>query len=149
MTEPSPASGLTFRNVDADPAGPVADWPFEALSAAIERGYLSDWRRIATEVRRSPWGRAARGVETYATGRDNTGVSALLMDAVRSARAAAEASEQREVARRVDQAVRASGLTARDFAALVGTSPSRLSTYRSGAVQPSAAMLVRIQRART
>jgi transcriptional regulator with XRE-family HTH domain len=37
-------------------------------------------------------------------------------------------------------------MTAGRFADLVGTSASRLSTYMSGKVTPSAAMLVRIER---
>lgn len=44
-------------------------------------------------------------------------------------------------------AVEHSGLTNAEFAALVGTSASRLSTYLSGKVTPSAALLVRIERA--
>ena len=37
---------LNFRNVDADPADPPASWPFEAKVTAVERGTLSDYRRI-------------------------------------------------------------------------------------------------------
>ena len=44
-------------------------------------------------------------------------------------------------------AVERSGLTNADFASLIGTSASRLSTYLSGKVTPSAALLVRIERA--
>ena len=49
-------------------------------------------------------------------------------------------------AERVRQPVERSGLTQRDFAEVVGTSPSLLSTYASGKVTPSAAMLVRMER---
>ena len=52
-----------------------------------------------------------------------------------------------EVAGRVRAAVARSRLTNRDFAQLIGTSASRLSTYLNGKVTPSAAMLVRIERA--
>ena len=41
-------------------------------------------------------------------------------------------------------AVERSGLTKSEFAALVGTSASRLSTYLGGKVTPSAALLIRI-----
>ena len=51
------------------------------------------------------------------------------------------------MAARVRAAVDRSGLTNSRFADLVGTSASRLSTYLSGKVTPSAAMLVRIERA--
>lgn len=43
-------------------------------------------------------------------------------------------------------AVASTGLTDAEFARRVGTSASRLSTYLSGKVTPSSAMLVRIQR---
>ena len=72
-------------------------------------------------------------------------VAELLLETVRRARAATERAERAEVAGRVRAAVAASGLTARQFAAEVGTSPSRLSTYSTGAVQPNAAMLLRME----
>ena len=43
-------------------------------------------------------------------------------------------------------AIERSGLTAAQFAEVAGTSASRLSTYATGRVTPSAAMLVRIER---
>jgi transcriptional regulator with XRE-family HTH domain len=46
----------------------------------------------------------------------------------------------------VRHAIESSGLTAADFAASIGTSASRLSTYANGKVIPSAAMLLRIER---
>ena len=49
------------------------------------------------------------------------------------------------VARLVRQAVLRSGLSAKEFAAHVGTSPSRLSTYMTGKVVPSAALLLEIR----
>lgn len=50
------------------------------------------------------------------------------------------------MAQRVRDAVTASGMSAAAFAAEVGTSASRLSTYATGRVTPSAAMLLRIER---
>jgi transcriptional regulator with XRE-family HTH domain len=55
--------------------------------------------------------------------------------------------EVKEVTDRVKAAQQASGLTVGQFATVVGTSRSRMSTYLSGRVMPSAAMLVRIERA--
>ncbi len=138
---------IAFRNVDASLADPVERWPYEALVAAIERGQLSQWARIARAVRRDPWGQVARDVEAYAQYGDDDGVISLLMESIRQAREEAEKAERAEVARRVQEAIASSGLSAERFARFVGTSASRLSTYRSGAVTPSAAMLVRIERA--
>jgi transcriptional regulator with XRE-family HTH domain len=49
------------------------------------------------------------------------------------------------VAAKVRAAIAKSGLTSAQFAELIGTSASRLSTYGTGAVVPSAQMLVRIE----
>ena len=62
------------------------------------------------------------------------------------ARTLAEQDERAAVAARIRSAVRRSGLTQAQFAAAIGTSASRLSTYANAAVMPSAAMLVRIER---
>ena len=49
---------LAFRNLTIDPSEPVAGWPTEAVQAALERGDLADWHRLAAEVARQPWGGA-------------------------------------------------------------------------------------------
>ena len=137
---------LAFRNLDASPLDPVETWPYEGLVTAIERGSLSDWRRIADAVGRAPWGSVARNIEAYAAYGEETDVAELLVEAVRRARAAADEADRDDVRERVRTAVARSGLPARRFAAEVGTSASRLSTYCTGTVQPSAAMMVRIER---
>ena len=53
---------LRFRNIDASPDDPVETWPFEGILAAVERGTLPDWRRLATAIRTDPWGPVARQV---------------------------------------------------------------------------------------
>jgi hypothetical protein len=138
---------VEFRNVDASPTDDVRTWPYEALVTVIDRGLVSDWQPILAEVRRSPWGQVARRVEQYLSYREPDGVSALFTLAIERARGDADEAERAEVAGRVRAAVSNSGLTNRDFAQMVGTSASRLSTYLSGKVTPSAAMLVRIERA--
>lgn len=137
---------VQFRNVDASPADDVRSWPYEALVTVIDRGLVGDWRPIFVELRRSPWGRVARRVEHYLSYREPDGVSTLFTLAIERARVDAEHADRAEVAARVRGAVAGSGLTKREFAGLVGTSASRLSTYLNGKVTPSAAMLVRIER---
>lgn len=61
------------------------------------------------------------------------------------ARQEAEARERQEVASEIDGLVRESGLSRSEFASRIGTSPSRLSTYVTGRVTPSAALLVRMR----
>jgi len=140
---------VTFRNVDASPSDDVRTWPYEALVTVIDRGLVDDWQPIFNEVRRSPWGKVARRVERYLSYREPDGVGTLFSLAVERARADADSADRQEVAARVRQAVASSGLANQEFAKLVGTSASRLSTYLNGKVTPSSAMLVRIERAAT
>jgi DNA-binding transcriptional regulator YiaG len=137
---------VVFRNVDASPTDDVRTWPYEALVTVIDRGLVSDWQPIFAEVRRSPWGNVARRVEQYLSYREADGVSTLFSLAIERARSDADQADRVEVADRVKKAVDDSGLTQRDFARLIGTSASRLSTYLSGKVTPSAATLLKIER---
>lgn len=89
----------------------------------------------------------ARRVEQYLSYRELDGVSTLFALAIERARDDADQAARVEVVDRVRDAVSRSGLNNRQFAQLVGTSASRLSTYLNGKVTPSAAMLVRIERA--
>jgi hypothetical protein len=138
---------VRFRNVDASPEDDVRTWPYEALVEVIDRGLVADWQPLFAEIRRSPWGKTARRVERYLAYREPDGVGRLFTLAIDHARSVAVQSEREVVAARVRAAVERSGLTNAAFAEQVGTSASRLSTYLSGTVVPSAAMLVRIERA--
>lgn len=138
---------VRFRNVDASPEDDVRTWPYEALVTVMDRGLVADWQPVFAEIRRSPWGPVARRVERYLSYRDPDGVSALFSLAIERARTDADRADRAEVAARVRAAVERSGLTRTAFAELVGTSPSRLSTYLNAKVTPSAAMLVRIEAA--
>ncbi len=139
-------SGLRFRNVDAEPADDVRTWPYEALAAAIDRGLVADWRPVFAEIRRSPWGPVARRVERYLDYRDADGVGTLFALAIQRARHDADRADRAGVAARVRAAVERTSMTRAEFAASVGTSAPRLSTYLSGKVTPSAALLMRIER---
>jgi len=56
------------------------------------------------------------------------------------------AAERAAVAREVAELVETSGLSRAEFATKVGTSTSRLSTYITGKVTPSAALMLRMRR---
>ncbi len=73
------------------------------------------------------------------------GVAKAIERVVARAREAAESSERQAVAAEVAQLVTKSGLTRAEFASRIGTSPPRLSTYVTGKVTPSAALLVRMR----
>ena len=137
---------VRFRNVDASPSDDVTTWPYEALVTVVERGLVADWQPVFAEIRHRPWGPVARQVTQIAAITDDRSVGRLFSLAVERARADAERAERDEVARRVRAALAASGCSAAEFAARVGTSASRLSTYGAGKGTPSAAMLLRIER---
>ncbi len=137
---------LAFRNVDVSPGNPVRDWPTEAVLTALERGGLSHWRRLAAEISADPWGPVARRVEESLRVSRPYGVAELMEDVLASARAQTERDERTVVAAEIASLVDRSGLTRAEFATRIGTSASRLSTYLTGAVTPSAALLVRMRR---
>jgi DNA-binding transcriptional regulator YiaG len=137
---------LRFRNLDVTPAAPVESWPTEGVLAAVERGFLSDWRRIVAAVRRDPWGPVARRLEQALEVSEAYGTRPLLERALARARADAAAAERAEVARRVRALLDSSGLSRAAFAESIGTSAPRLSTYLSGKVAPSSTLLVRMER---
>lgn len=140
-------SPLAFRNVDASPDDPVSEWPLEAIQTALERGGLEHWRRLADAIGAEPWGPVARSVEEVLAYSRPYGIAPTFERTISRAREAAEASERDAVAAEIDRLVRASGLSRVEFASRVGTSASRLSTYVTGKVTPSAALLLRMRRA--
>lgn len=137
---------VSFRNVDVDPGSPVETWPYEAIVTLIERGGIRDWVLLTRAFDRDPWGVVARQVEEYLSYESPHGVGPLLERAIARSRREAEQRERSEVADEVRELVAASGLTTAELASRIGTSRSRLSTYRSGTVTPSAAMMARLRR---
>lgn len=136
---------VSFRNVDVDPSSPVESWPFEAIVTVIERGTIGDWAVLARAIDGDPWGVVARQVEEYLDDSRPYGVAPLLERAIARARRTAEVSERERVAAEIASLVEDSGLTLSDLASRLGTSASRLSTYRSGRVVPSATFMVRLR----
>jgi hypothetical protein len=138
---------LAFRNVEVAPETPVEEWPAEAVATALERGSLVHWRLIAEAIRDSPWGPLARTVEAI-VGDDGGpyGVGAGMRRVIAQARQRWERHEREAVAAEFNELRATAGLSAGEFARLLGTSPSRMSTYLSGKVTPSAALMVRARR---
>jgi DNA-binding transcriptional regulator YiaG len=139
-------TSLSFRNVDASPSEPVSTWPQEAVQTALERGSLSSWRSLAAEIQAQPWGPVARRVEEVLSHSRPYGVAEAMESVIARARRTSEESERRAVAAEVRELVDTSRLTRAEFASRIGTSTSRLSTYVTGRVTPSAALLVRMRR---
>jgi DNA-binding transcriptional regulator YiaG len=137
---------LAFRNLTITPDAPVSAWPTEAVQTALERGDLDDWRRIVAEIKREPWGRTARQVEEVLSYSHAYGIAEAFAAALAEIRAEIEARERADVAAEVQDAIARSGLSRSEFASRIGTSASRLSTYATGKVTPSATLMLRIRR---
>ena len=139
-------TALKFRNIDASPDDPVETWPFVGILAAVERGTLPDWRRLAKAIEADPWGPVAQQVLEAVEISRPYGTAELLEGVVQRARKDAADAERAEVASEIRRLVSESGLSVREFATRMGTSRPRLSTYMSGKVVPSAAIMLRIRR---
>ncbi|MGH3784498.1 MAG: helix-turn-helix domain-containing protein [Pseudonocardiaceae bacterium] len=136
---------LVFRNIDVSPEDPVEVWPTEAVLAALERGGLGHWRRLTAAINEDPWGPVARRVEEALEVSRPYGVGVVMADVLAAARRRAERAERSAVAAEITRLLAASGMARAEFASAIGTSVSRLSTYLSGKVTPSAALLVRMR----
>lgn len=135
---------LRFRNINAAPEDPVEDWGFEGLLAAVDRGGFLDWQKIILAVRQDPWGPVSRTLEREVFKvAESSGVVAAMASALELARSDTRAQEQQAVAGELRELLSESGLTRTQFAERLGTSNSRLSTYLTGTVTPSAALVVR------
>lgn len=136
---------VQFRNLTTTWHDPIDQWPYEAVVQTMERGLVSDWQPILKDLQARPFGRIASYVAHYAKDPEDTAAAALFSDALRRARLAQEETERDEVIWRIRRSIEATGLSQADFASAIGTSASRLSTYLSGQVTPSAVMLIRME----
>jgi DNA-binding transcriptional regulator YiaG len=139
-------AGLKFRNITVSPDDPVETWPFEGILAAVERGTLPYWRRLAQAIEADPWGPVAQQVLEAVQISRPYGTAELLEGVVALARKLAADAERAEVTSEVRGLVARSGLSRQEFADRMGTSRPRLSTYMTGKVVPSAALMVRMRR---
>jgi DNA-binding transcriptional regulator YiaG len=135
---------MQFRNLDFDPTVPVDQWPAEAIETVIDRGSLSDWRRLAEAIRHDPWGPAARTTETVIAWGEHYGVDALMGEAVRRAREEVTLAGRAEYAAQIRSWRAQAGMTLRQFARAAGTSASRLSDYEHAKVAPTTDVLGRL-----
>ena len=70
---------VRFRNNDANPEGPVSEWGFEGVLAALERGDIEDWSRLAAAVRQDPRGDVAETLEQALSVAADEGPSAVAL----------------------------------------------------------------------
>ncbi len=136
-----------FRHLAFDPAAPLDRWLAEAIETIIDRGTISDWRRLADAIRRNPWGPAARTAEEVAQWGDHYGVDALIARIVRGARVRVTQRGREEYAAQIRSWRAQAGMTLRELAAAAGTSASRLSAYENARVAPTTDVLSRLRHA--
>jgi hypothetical protein len=125
---------------------PVEFWPTSAIRAAVESGDLATWQRIATALKRDPFGRTARQVEEVLETASSYGISEALAEVLDRSRANLEADERAEVARQVKGMLERSGLGPPEFASRVGASSEELASYLDGTESPLASQMVRMRR---
>ena len=128
-------------------AGATPDTPAAALRALDSHHDLADWRLVLAPVAHLPWSPDTLRFAAVVRELGREDVAAEVIAIRELCQLLQEERDRRAVADRIRHHVESSGMTQRDFAAWVGTSGSRLSTYLSGKVTPSAAMVLRIQRA--
>jgi DNA-binding transcriptional regulator YiaG len=133
-----------FRNLSFDTAQPIDDWPAEAIETLIDRGSLSDWRRLAATIRHNPWGPAARAAETIVSWGEHYGVDALMTRVIGLAREDIAQRGRAAYAAQIRSWRTGSGMTLRQFAQAAGTSASRLSDYENAKVAPTTDVLGRL-----
>lgn len=138
---------LQFRNVDFDPSQPLDLWPAEAIEILIDRGSLSDWRRLAQAIKRKPWGPAARAAETIVSWKEHYGIDQMIARAIADSRQAATRRARARYAAQIRQWRKSSGMTLRELATAAGTSAPRLSDYENAKVAPTTDVLGRLYEA--
>ena len=136
---------LRFRNLDFDPSLPMDEWPAEAIETVIDRGSLSDWRRLAQTIRRNPWGTAARAAEIVTGWDEHYGVDALIGGVISRAREDIARRGRAEYAAQIRAWRTDTGMTLSQFSRAAGTSASRLSDYENAKVAPTTDVLGRLR----
>lgn len=133
-----------FRNLNFDPSSPVEDWPVDALETVMDRGSLSDWRRLAVAIRGDPWGSVARNVAELAGSGEHYGVDALMLNVIDRAREQVDLDGRAQYAAQIRSWRERTGMTLREFARAAGTSAPRLSDYEHAKVAPTTDVLGRL-----
>lgn len=136
---------VPFRNVDVDESAPLGTWPPEAIEILVDRGSLSDWRRIVAALTQDPWGPLARTVEEIVGLDSHYGVDRILEQVLHRERERQTLAGRRRYADRLRSLRRSAGLSMRELAAAAGTSAARISDYENAKVAPTTDVLARLE----
>lgn len=137
---------LKFRNLNTSPDAPVDQWGFEGILAAVERGGRKEWHRIAVALIEEPRGKVAGELAEVLEVVENKGLADLFRRVQHEALVRSEQNERNVVKNNLLGWLDESGLRRVEFSSRLGTSQSRLSTYLSGKVVPSAVLMLRAQK---
>jgi len=136
---------LVLTDVDPSKPGPFLTTP-EQVARTWDHGGVRAWRGQIAIIASNPWAPYGNELKELALAADRPAAVNALDEVVKVFRTRFERRERELVAREIRRLVAISGLSQREFAAMAGTSASRLSTYVNGLVTPSATMMVRIRR---
>lgn len=104
------------------------------------------WRLHLARIAHDPWGPDSRPVLENSRHSSHPHIEATTAKIFERLRDRIEREERQTIANHVRELVHLSGLSQRAFAARIGTSASRMSTYVNGQVTPSATLLLRMTR---
>ena len=137
--------GCMLLLAGVDPDEPRARVRAVARPPMAPVGYdLAEWRDVLAPVAAAPW--APYGDRLLERARAVGPRAVRIIEQCRAISQEAEARRERAaVAGEIRRLVAETGLSQRDFAPHVGTSASRLATYATGRVVPSATMMLRIR----
>lgn len=141
------AQNLVFEDIDPERSATEPITTVAQLHDLCDRGSIIEWRHQLGAIAVSPWGPYADRLLEIGRSSDRPSALAAIASSIEQCQEWCRDRERDQVAREIRHLVAVSGSSQREFASRIGTSPSRLSTYVRGTVTPSAAMLLRIQRA--
>lgn len=121
---------MEFRNLNILPDDPVETWGVEGIATAIDRGSISEWRRIKDAIAADPYGKVSLDTEQAIEITESLGIRAYMRKALEVARQ----TPAEQLAPLIQEYIRHSGLPRKEIARILGTSRSRLSTYETGKV---------------
>ena len=133
---------MRFRNLDFDPSQPMDQWPAEAIETVIDRGALSDWRRLAQTIRHNPWGPAARTAEIVTGWGEHYGVDALINGVIARAREDVARRGRAEYAAQIRSWRTHTGMSLSQFSRAAGPRPPGFVTTRTPRLPPPQTCLV-------
>lgn len=135
---------LLIAGIDVNDMAPAPATCGELRTLVATRG-ADQWRRVLAQVAACPWSPCTTHLTALARSADlDRPLADLIEKCATFYRERSAEAERRDVAKEVRRLVAVSGCTQREFARYAGTSASRLSTYASGRVTPSATMMLRI-----